>query len=339
MGDVHTVLVTGGTGFIGSHIIKQLLEQQYRVRATARSAARLQSVFPDAGHQLEVVEVATLTSDYTEALRGVDAIIHCASPIPLKEKNNMLILQQTVEGANHLIQQSLNAGVKKIVYTSSISALFPVGSKAAFDTELVTAEIVPSVSLDEVKIEEHNPISIYQVAKIAAENNIWNLARCHPEVDFTVIIPPATFGPFVPNYPFASDQLTYGSNGYIFQLLSGQYQPNAIGHGTDVRDIAKAHVLALRAPRPSNGQDKRFFVNGKIFTWEEVVRIIRKERPELSARLPSEGAVCPVPQTKAPTDDSFVKEVLGLTEFVPWRKTVLDTIDAIDAIEEKRSID
>ena len=60
--------------------------------------------------------------------------------------------------------------------------------------------------------------------------------------------------------------------------------------------------------------------------------IIRKERPELSARLPSKDAVCPVPQTKAPVDDSLVKEVLGLTEFVPWRETVLDTIDACLAI-------
>lgn len=67
---------------MGAHIISQLLEKGYVVRATARSASKLQSIFPKAtAEQLQVVEVPTLISDHSAALKGVDALIHSASPI------------------------------------------------------------------------------------------------------------------------------------------------------------------------------------------------------------------------------------------------------------------
>ncbi|KAE9401223.1 hypothetical protein BT96DRAFT_818148, partial [Gymnopus androsaceus JB14] len=72
--------VTGGTGFVGSHIITQLLAKGYRVRAAARSASKLQGIFPDAP-ALEVVEMPTLLSDYSENLKDVDAVIHVAASL------------------------------------------------------------------------------------------------------------------------------------------------------------------------------------------------------------------------------------------------------------------
>lgn len=80
---IHTsIQVTGGTGFLGTHIISQLLEKGYIVRATARSPSKLQTIFPEAtSEQVQVIAVPSLTVDHSTALKEVDALIHSASHI------------------------------------------------------------------------------------------------------------------------------------------------------------------------------------------------------------------------------------------------------------------
>lgn len=104
--------MTGGTGFIGSHILAQLLETDYIIRAyvqstlpfffcfldltvssTARSVNKLRSAFPDAlPSKLQIIEMPDLESDHTEALRDVDALIHCAAPSFVQCQDNKDIL-------------------------------------------------------------------------------------------------------------------------------------------------------------------------------------------------------------------------------------------------------
>ncbi|KAE9390400.1 hypothetical protein BT96DRAFT_1002307 [Gymnopus androsaceus JB14] len=81
------VSVTGGAGFVGSHIIALLLEKGYRVRAATRSASKLRGIFPDVP-ALEVAEMPTLVSDYSESLKGIDAIVHVAAPVPYNKSND-----------------------------------------------------------------------------------------------------------------------------------------------------------------------------------------------------------------------------------------------------------
>ncbi|KIK51119.1 hypothetical protein GYMLUDRAFT_181870, partial [Collybiopsis luxurians FD-317 M1] len=69
--------VTGGTGFLGSHVIAQLLQKGYHVRAAARSVSRQKAIFPNAPN-LEVVEIESLTSDFSKLLKSVYAVIHMA---------------------------------------------------------------------------------------------------------------------------------------------------------------------------------------------------------------------------------------------------------------------
>ncbi|THU80586.1 hypothetical protein K435DRAFT_558080, partial [Dendrothele bispora CBS 962.96] len=75
------------SGFLGSHIMSQLLAQGiYTVRATARSARKLQAIFPNAEkNDLEVVQIPSLTSDFSDTLKGVTAVVHSASPGSLKD--------------------------------------------------------------------------------------------------------------------------------------------------------------------------------------------------------------------------------------------------------------
>ena len=79
-------LCTGGTGYLGSHVIHQLLKQdQYIIRATVRpgKVANILRMFPNAGSNLQVAEIASLTADHSEVLKDVYAVLHVASPTGL----------------------------------------------------------------------------------------------------------------------------------------------------------------------------------------------------------------------------------------------------------------
>ncbi|KAK7441980.1 hypothetical protein VKT23_016258 [Stygiomarasmius scandens] len=174
----------------------------------------------------------------------------------------------------------------------------------------------------------------YVAAKAVADKKVWELAHQHPDVDITVLIPPILFGPTVPNFPVDS-RAALGTNDYIYSLIAdGAYPQMPIGYLIDIRDAARAHIAALSAP-PVPGKDKRIIVTSGRFTWKDVADFIRKERPELKERLPKEGSEQGFPQTDAPLDVVFAKEVLGMKEYIKWENTVLEALDASLVLERK----
>jgi nucleoside-diphosphate-sugar epimerase len=133
-----------------------------------------------------------------------------------------------------------------------------------------------------------------------------------------------------------------GSVGYIYQLLTGgskgpnTYPDSTVGQLADVRDIAKAHVLATRAPPLTDGRNKRFIVVSKSFTWPEIADLIRKERPRVAHRLPSKDAEV-TKTTEFKFDLSLTENVLGLRELIPWQQTVLENVDLVLEWEKMKS--
>ncbi len=99
----------------------------------------------------------------------------------------------------------------------------------------------------------------------------------------------------------------------------------------DVRDVAKAHVLALTAPPTSQVGRKRLLVAGEGFLWKDAVDHLRAVRPELRERLPDPSEA---KKLEASTMDvSRTREVLGLDKYMDWRKTVEDSVDSFLSIE------
>ena len=106
----------------------------------------------------------------------------------------------------------------------------------------------------------------------------------------------------------------------------------------DVRDVAQAHVLALTAPlssEPGVGR-KRLLVVGAYFTWKDAVLHLYAARPELKNRLPDVSEAKGSDElTIARSDVSKAAEILGLKEYIDWRKTVEDSIDSFLEIEKR----
>ncbi|KAK7022948.1 hypothetical protein VNI00_016838 [Paramarasmius palmivorus] len=332
------VLVTGATGFIGSHIVSQLLAKPVKVRAVVRSASKLKSIFPHAGSQLEVVELPSLLDDHTEALKGVSAVIHTAAPAFFNGASSEETFEGVYEGTLKIVNQAISVGVRKIVVTGSIVSLISV-LEDAFGITTITEKDFGAVELSEVIPSEQAAPFVYHAAKILSDKKIWEIAQEHPDVDITIIIPPLVLGPFLANYPYPSDPIGLGTTAFAYELITGgpegpnSYPTNPMGHIIDVRDVAKAHVLALDTP-PIPGRHKRIIISAGIFTWKDAAEVVRKAHPELEPRLPSANAVPPA-QTDAPLDTSFASEVLGLKEYIPWQESILAAIEMCLQYEEQ----
>src|ERR1700675_4767876 len=127
-----SVLVTGGSGFIGAHCILQLLNAGYRVRTTVRSLKReadvramLKQGGVDAGDRVAFA-AADLTQDagWPQAVSGCEYILHVASPLPPGvPKNEDELIVPAREGTLRVLRAARDAGVKRVVLTSSFAAI------------------------------------------------------------------------------------------------------------------------------------------------------------------------------------------------------------------------
>ncbi|KAJ3930579.1 MAG: hypothetical protein NXY57DRAFT_854214, partial [Lentinula lateritia] len=142
------------------------------------------------------------------------------------------------------------------------------------------------------------------------------------------LLPPAIFGPqFSTDVTLTSSASSLGTNAFVQMLFTPEYLPIPIGHMIDVRDAARAHVLALSIP-PVPGRHKRFIISNRTFLWKDIESLIRRRKPELAGRLPKETSV-PGPQTSAPMETTFAKEVLGMTSYISQEETFLTAVEVI----------
>ncbi len=273
------VLVTGATGFIASHCIVKLLERGHTVRGTARSTSRtgalnmLLSDYMDAETDVPLM-AADLQRDngWDDAVAGVDAILHVASPIPeaLPRDADELIVPAR-DGALRVLRAAKAAGVNRVVMTSSVAAIAYGWGDARPD----------------VLTEEHwsNPDNIkdntaYTRSKTIAEKAAWDYVAGEGEgLKLTTINPSAVLGPVMGSDFSASLQI-------VTQLMQGKLPalPRVGFQIVDVRDVAEAHVLALEND-VSIGQ--RYAVADDFMWFSEVATLLRDAYPNHPKKIPS----------------------------------------------------
>ncbi|OBZ96414.1 epimerase [Pararhizobium polonicum] len=267
------VAVTGIGGFLGRHVAAQLLRAGYEVRGTLRSMKKakaietaIRSVDGTSEGKLSFV-VADLLSDdgWAAAFSGVTDVMHTASPFPssVPKDENELILPAR-EGTLRVLQAARNAGVRRVVLTSSIAAVSYGPGRAPFTEDNWT--------------DVNGPLATpYYKSKTLAERAAWSFAQ-ENGLELAVINPGMILGPIL-----GADTGT--SVGVVQSLLKGRYPatPDFSVPVVDVRDVAEAHVLAMTVPEAAG---QRFIIGGAALSVKDIADILKRDFPAYAKKMP-----------------------------------------------------
>ena len=274
-----TVLVTGGSGFIGSHCILQLLAAGHQVRTTVRNLKRegdvramLKESEADLGDRLSFV-VADLENDagWTDAVSGCEHVLHVASPFPASvPRHEDELIVPAREGALRVLRASRAAGVKRVVLTSSFAAIGygKEPQSRAYDETHWTDPTIPD-------------LTAYVKSKTLAERAGWDfVAKEGGGLELSVVNPVGVFGPVLgPDY--ATSILL------VQRLMDGAMPglPRLFFGIVDVRDVADLHIRAMTHPA---AKGERFLaVSGDFMSILEIALVLKSRMGDAARRVPT----------------------------------------------------
>lgn len=277
-----TVLVTGGSGFIASHCILQLLAARHQVRTTIRNLNRegdvramLRVGGADPGDRLSFV-AADLEKDagWPAAVAGCDFVLHVASPFPARvpRHENELIVPAR-EGALRLLRAARDAGVKRVVLTSSFAAI-GYGHKPR------------SVPFNETDWTDPNGgiMTAYAKSKTLAERAAWDFIAAQEKADraleLSVVNPVGVFGPVL-GPDFSTSILI------VQRMMDGAVPgcPRLYFGVVDVRDVADLHLRAMTDPA---AKGERFLaVAGDFMSIHDIAIVLKARMGAAAKRVPT----------------------------------------------------
>ncbi len=273
------VLVTGGSGFIGSHCILQLLAAGHQVRTTVRSLGREADVRAmlkvggaEPGNRLSFFE-ADLGKDagWKEAADGCEYVLHVASPFPASlPKDENELIRPAVEGTLRVLRAARDAETRRVVMTSSFAAIGygQRPQKAPFNernwTNLKARGLLP-----------------YVKSKTIAENEAWNfMGRERGGLELAVVNPVGVFGPVLgPDY---STSILL-----VQRLMDGAVPgcPKLYFGVVDVRDVADLHLRAMTNPAAKG--DRFLAVAGDFMSVLDIAKVLKSRMGVWAKRVPT----------------------------------------------------
>jgi len=241
------IFLTGATGFVGHHVAKALAAQGADLRLLVRKSsnlANLEGIEVGAGGETVTGDLAAPES-LRSALQGCDAVVHVAADYRLWIPDPASMYRANVDGTRELLRMAREAGVKRVVYTSSVATMH-------FRT-------------DGIVINEDTPVSLadmvghYKRSKFLAEQEAISAAQKGQQV---IILNPTT--------PIGPNDAKPTPTGRIFvDFLNGQF-PAYMDTGlnlVDVNEVARAHVLALTKGQPG----RRYILGGENLTLKQIL--------------------------------------------------------------------
>ncbi|MFF4797051.1 NAD-dependent epimerase/dehydratase family protein [Streptomyces sp. NPDC001351] len=277
------VLVTGGSGFVGCHLVGRLLERGYHVRTTVRSVANLAKVAPLTAlrdrfpGRLELFEADLLIDgSFDEAMKGCEVVFHVASPFFMPEKikdGQRDMVEPALVGTRNVIASiERTADVRRLVLTSTVGAIF--GDYA--DVRDMEGQVLTEAYFNTSSTVENNP---YHYAKTVAERTAWEAAKGQSRWRMVAVHPGLVLGPSLTP---ASES---GSLFLLEELFRGYFfygAPDFSFTTVDVRDVADAHIAAAEKP---DAQGRYILAAETMTSFHDMARIIRTRYPR-DLRLP-----------------------------------------------------
>lgn len=329
------ILVTGGTGYLASWIVKQLLDQGLEVRTTVRDLAQkdkyahLTALSVKSKGVLQFFEADLLKKgSFAEAMTGCELVIHTASPFKISGIKNAQkeLVEPALEGTRNVLKTvNLTESVKRVVLTSSVVAIFG----DAIDIQKTKNGIFTEEYWNTTSSTEHQP---YPYSKTLAEKLAWQMAETQSRWDLLTINPGFIMGPSL------SKRTDSTSIDIMIQLATGKFKtgvPSGTMSFVDVRDTAKAHILAGFTPTSSG----RHICTSADKSFLDMADALRKDFSEFP--LPKKFVPKWLFSLIAPLvgfsrkyvklnvgydikmDNSYIKKDLEM-DFIPFEQTITD---------------
>ncbi|WP_026478711.1 NAD-dependent epimerase/dehydratase family protein [Alkaliphilus transvaalensis] len=320
------IFLTGGTGLLGSNVVKELLENNHSVKLLARSYQKAQKLLSD-GVEIVQGDLKDITS-FASELEKCDTLIHAGAYFTeFFKKGNMdnFLYEINVKGTELLFKEAYERGIRNIIYVSSTGVL---------DTS--SGEVS-----DENAPYDDSTDNPYFKSKIDAEKFVLKFKKNYPDTRVITILPAIMMGP--------GDYSLTRMAEFVLSFLKGS-MPAVLpvkAVVVDARDVAKAIVAAIN--KGKNGE--RYIVGGNVYEVKEIIQILSEEsgrpfpkrKPSfemmmimsglMSIRSKITGKPSPIPRRdelrklKNQKGYSYIraKKELGLT-FRPLTETIFDTV-------------
>jgi dihydroflavonol-4-reductase len=284
------IFITGGTGFIGSQLVKWMAETDHQLVCLARNTSNIQPL-QEVGARIVYGDLNDKAS-LLKGMQGCDWVANLAGNFTLWEPDRKVYQHVNVQGVHHLMESALQAGIKKVVHVSTAAAF----GKTSWP---ISEESQPGVCASE-----------YAQTKRAGEESAWQLHR-EKGLPLVVIYPSAVIGPHDPK----------AAGRYIKNLvrrrMPAQILPKENFSFVYVHDVCTAIRQALEK---EDNIGEKYIVSGANMTWGEINRLICE-----IAGVPAPRLILPTPVARLMA--RLLTALANLTKSTPWLDLSIDQVD------------